>query len=116
MAWCFIRALSQTFLEKARECEQKCDGRRKALPECDLFCIDEACFTRVFGKVNVLESSEEATQELNDPEKLTQFTRCAKLRMLPAVPAAWRDKKILKVAALFFCLFLCLFVSLGFYI
>jgi hypothetical protein len=44
---------------------------------------------------------------LDDPEKLRQFTLCAKLRLLPAIPAAWKDKKILKVCAIWcFALFL----------
>ena len=38
-----------TFLEKAKHCEELCDGRRETLPECDYFCIDESCFNRVFG-------------------------------------------------------------------
>jgi hypothetical protein len=42
-----------TFLDKARECERKCDSKRASLPECDLFCIDEPCFVRVFGSINV---------------------------------------------------------------
>lgn len=42
-----------TFLDKARECEAKCDGKRASLPECDLFCIDEPCFVRIFGNINV---------------------------------------------------------------
>ncbi len=42
-----------TFLDKARECEAKCEGKRASLPECDLFCIDEPCFVRVFGSINV---------------------------------------------------------------
>lgn len=42
-----------TFLDKARECEAKCEGKRASLPECDLFCIDEPCFVRIFGNINV---------------------------------------------------------------
>merc|ERR1712072_1131366 len=83
-----------TFLDKAIECEAKCDGRRKSLPECDLFCIDEACFNRVFGTIDLMGGS--SNYDLNDAKKLESFTRCAKLRLLPAVPAAYREKKALR--------------------
>lgn len=37
------------------------------------------------------------TRNLDDPKKIEAFTRCAKLRLLPAIPAALRSKKALKV-------------------
>jgi hypothetical protein len=37
---------------------------------------------------------------LDDPKKLEAFTRCAKLRLLPAIPDAMRTKKALKVSRL----------------
>eukprot|EP01108_Squamamoeba_japonica_P009728 TRINITY_DN921_c0_g1_i1.p2 TRINITY_DN921_c0_g1~~TRINITY_DN921_c0_g1_i1.p2 ORF type:complete len:203 (+),score=68.65 TRINITY_DN921_c0_g1_i1:45-611(+) len=96
-----------TFLDKARQCEEQCEGRRGALPECDLFCIDEACFERVFGKLGVFLAADSADEsgdvakvateaELDDPQKLESFTRCAKLRLLPAVPSAMRSKAALR--------------------
>jgi hypothetical protein len=36
--------------------------------------------------------------DLDDPKKLEAFTRCAKLRLLPAIPDALRTKKALKVS------------------
>jgi hypothetical protein len=37
---------------------------------------------------------------LDDPKKIEAFTRCAKLRLLPAIPDALRSKKALKVRSL----------------
>jgi hypothetical protein len=74
---------------------------------CAKWCFEDSFFffffffsyVTSFSKYIQLMGGGRPAYNLDDPKKLEAFTRCAKLRLLPAIPDAMRTKKALKVSS-----------------